>query len=297
MQRVYELIAKAAATEANVLIQGETGVGKELVARTIHQLSERRAKPFIAVNCGAVADTLLEREFFGHRKGAFTGADRDRKGLLASAHQGILFLDEIEELTSAGQATLLRAIETGEYTPVGDHASQRADVRVIAVTNRDLDKMLRQGHLRDDFFYRIHVLTITVPPLCERREDIFLLVEHFFEKYHSENWQPEMSGTFLERLSTYDWPGNVRELENLIRSYLTFGQIDLPTSVDSESRGADDFDLILKGMGLYDTLRHFEKHVIIRALNSNTGSKQATASMLGIDRRTLYHKMKKYGIT
>ncbi len=302
MQQVYELIIKAAASGASVVIQGETGVGKELAARTIHQLSKRRKDAFVVVNCGAVTASLFEREFFGHRKGAFTGADRDKQGYFDQAHQGTLFLDELGELSPTEQVTLLRAIDIGEYIPVGDSTNKKADMRIIAATNRNLEEMYQQGLLREDFYYRINVIAIMVPPLRERREDIPLLIDHFLEKYHAGTPRPVIPGRLMEQFVAYDWPGNVRELQNKIQRYLAIGQPDLPATFDAASIEipslpvSGDTSGMPDNLGLYVVLDQLEKQMILHALKHNKGKKQDTAAMLRIGRRTLYKKMKKYGI-
>lgn len=302
MQQVYELIVKAAATEANVLIQGETGVGKELVAHTIHDLSSRQDKPFVVVNCGAITETLFEREFFGHRKGAFTGADRNKQGYVEAAHQGTLFLDEIGELTPTMQVKLLRVIETHEYTPVGAATSTKADVRIISATNRDLEDLSQQGKLRDDFYYRIRVIPVSIPPLRERREDIPLLIEHFWEQYASSTPTQNLPVDLLEQLYLYDWPGNVRQLQNTLQLYQTTGQVEL--FGDSETAAQTIIEKLVRSCtssetatpGLYDLLGQIEKEIILNTLKHQAGKKHKTAEMLGIDRRTLYQKIKKYGL-
>ena len=230
MQAIYELVTKAAATDANVIISGETGVGKELIARTIHQLSDRRAHEFVAVNCGAIPENLFESEFFGHRKGAFTGADRDVRGYFDHAHQGTLFLDEIGELTPPLQVKLLRAIEQGEYLPVGSNTAQTVDVRILAATNTPPETQLRDGRMRPDFFFRIAVMTITVPLLRERREDLPLLIEHFLVKLGNDHPRPFFSDRILQTLYQHDWPGNIRELQNVLQRYLSFGRLEFPGS-------------------------------------------------------------------
>ncbi|MCP4402483.1 MAG: PAS domain S-box protein, partial [bacterium] len=227
MQEIYELIAHTAATDANVVILGESGTGKELIARTIHQLSDRQEHALVAINCGAIPDNLFESELFGHRKGAFTGADRDKQGFFDAAHKGTLFLDEVGELSPAMQVKLLRALESGEYIPVGENTPRHADVRVIAATNRNLAEQLRQGVIRQDFFYRINVVTMTLPPLRDRREDIPLLVDRFLKHGDGGKQRTTLPGKIVEALYKYDWPGNIRELQNVLQRYLTVGRLDL----------------------------------------------------------------------
>jgi len=302
MQQVYTLITQAAESSANVVLVGETGVGKELVARMIHQLSARQAYPLVVVNCGAVTETLFEREFFGHRRGAFTGADRDQPGYVAAAHQGTLFLDEVAELTPAMQVKLLRVIETGEYTPVGDSINRAADVRIIAATNQNLETLCQQGKIREDFYYRLRVLSITIPPLRARREDLPLLITFFLDRYAPQASPHLVSDEILEQLYTYDWPGNVRQLQNTLQHYLATGQVELLPASETTP------DMLIQrlvrahhrsvsgGLGLVALLDQIEKQMILNALQHQGGKKQETADLLGIDRRTLYQKLKKYDI-
>jgi transcriptional regulator with PAS, ATPase and Fis domain len=299
MQEVYQAIVNASASEANVVILGESGSGKELVAHTIHALSSRKDRAFVAINCGAVPESLFEREFFGHRKGAFTGADRDRPGYFDHAHRGTLFLDEVSELTPSLQVKLLRVLEDKTYMPVGDTHSKTVDVRIIAASNIDLRILLHQGHMREDFFYRIRVTVITLPPLRERKEDIPLLVEHFVDRYAPEKDHPAVPPQILEMLRMYDWPGNVRELQNEIQRYLAEQHLEfignMPVIAD---KGQDmaDFDHVPEGQGFYQAVEAFEKRVILNTLRQNLGRRDKTAAMLNILPRTLHRKMKKYGL-
>lgn len=300
MQQVYELVLKAASTIANVLICGETGVGKELVARTIHELSARRTQPLVVVNCGAIPESLFERELFGHRKGAFTGADHDLPGYVGAARHGTLFLDEVGELSPTMQVKLLRVIETGEYMPVGASTSLTADVRVIAATNRNVEELCRQGKLREDFYYRIRVIPITVPPLRDRREDLPLLIEHILTQRAPGEFPPILPARLQEQIFLYDWPGNVRQLQNTLERYLTTGEIEF---LSASGVTPDLFarrmvaDPATSRVTLAELLEHVEKQAILNALQRHARKKQETAEMLGIDRRTLYQKMKKYGIS
>jgi transcriptional regulator with PAS, ATPase and Fis domain len=299
MQRVYELIIKAAALEKEVLIWGESGTGKELVARTIHQRSERQKRAFVPVNCGAVSEALFEREFFGHRKGAFTSAERDTSGYFGAAHRGTLFLDEIGELPLAMQVKLLRVIDSGEYTPLGESMPRTTDVRLIAATNRNLPEMVQKQTMREDFFYRIHVIVITVPPLRERREDIPLLIEHFLKLYSHGNTLPTLPGSILEALYNYDWPGNIRQLQNTLYRYLSFGDLDFITPRSStafESGGAKEIELPQQEPTLTAVVEQVEKRVILTTLEQHRWHKTHTAAALGIPRSTLRRKMRKYGL-
>ncbi|MBC8460796.1 MAG: sigma 54-interacting transcriptional regulator, partial [Deltaproteobacteria bacterium] len=234
MQHVYELILKAADSDANVIILGESGTGKELVARAIHEMSARTDKTFVPVNCGAIPENLVESEFFGHRKGAFTGAHIDRTGYLHTANEGILFLDEVGELGLNIQVKLLRALENGEYTPVGDTQVHRSNFRLISATNRDFSEMVNNGLVREDFYYRISVFPITLPPLREKKEDIPLLVEHFLHLYSKGKKVPTIAGRIMEVLYNHDWPGNARELQSVIQRYLAVGNFDF-LRVDSRA--------------------------------------------------------------
>ena len=239
MRQVYEMILRAAATDANVIIYGESGTGKELVARAIHDMSDRSAGRFVPVNCGAIPRNLMESEFFGHKKGSFTGADRDKPGVLDHATGGTLFLDELGEISEAVQVKLLRVIEGGGYTPIGALDPITADVRIVAATNRNLPELVGQGRIREDFFYRIHIIPIYLPPLSERTEDIPLLVEHFLEKYDAGR-SVRLRTAELDRLVDYDWPGNVRELENTIQRYVSLNALAFTDGRDGagESSGA-----------------------------------------------------------
>ncbi len=297
MQEVYQLIVKAAASGANVLISGETGTGKELVAQTIHQISDRKKKAFVPVNCGAISEALFEREFFGHRKGSFTGADRDKPGYFDQARGGTLFLDEVGEFSPPFQAKLLRVLETHEYIPVGDTASKTGDVQIIAATNRNLTEMLAQGKMREDFFFRIRVTVITLPPLRERKEDIPLLIEHFLEQHAREQECATLPARVVEQLCAYHWPGNVRELRNEVQRYLTTGNLDffgnvLTEPVEQESLASLGFDPMK--MTFHEAIEAFEKYIIANTLAQNTWHRGKTAEMLDIPPRTLYNKIKKY---
>lgn len=299
MQKVYELILKASATDKDVLISGESGTGKELIARTIHELSTRGAHAFVPVNCGAVPETLFEREFFGHHKGAFTGADRDRPGFFGSAHHGTLFLDEVGELAPVLQVKLLRAIENGEYTPIGEARPHQADVRIVAATNRNLQELVQQRRMREDFFYRIHVIVIDVPPLRARKEDIPLLVEHFLKQFSEESSSTQMPGKVLEAFYDYDWPGNVRQLQNTLSRYLTLGHLDFisPRRVEAspvvDTPPLTEFE---RESPLHHAVEALERRMIRKALEQSHWRRKQAAEALGIPRKTLFRKMKKYGL-
>lgn len=298
MQKVYELITKTSATDAHVVIYGESGTGKDLIAQTIHQLSKRRKQPFVPVNCGSIQETLFESEFFGHLKGAFTGAYKDKSGLFDAAHTGTLFLDEIGELPLTMQVKLLRAIEGKGYTPVGDHRVKYADVRIIAATNRNLKAQIKQGMLREDFFYRINVITISVPPLRERREDIPLLVEHFLTQYRSPETPQRLPAKILDALYHRDWPGNIRQLQNALQRYVTLKRLNFGEQEDEPGPMTND-DIFQKvithaELGLWDILEDLEKRVIAEILEQTHGNLSKAARTLRIPRRTLRRRIEKY---
>ena len=297
MQIVYHAIITAANSDANVVICGETGTGKELVAHTIHRLNERTSRAFVAVNCGGIPESLFESEFFGHRKGAFTGADRDTSGYFDRAYGGTLFLDKIGELTLAMQVKLLRVLQDGEYTPLGETVSKHANARIITATNKDLKELLHTGQIREDFFYRIRVIVITLPPLRNRREDIPLLVEHFLEQSQKGSECPPLSARVFETLCAYDWPGNVRELQNELQRYLAEQRFEFIGNMSPDFPGqqrAQSLELSLEGMALHEAVEALEKHLIARVLAQNAGHQGKTAKILGISPRALYERMKKY---
>ncbi|HDP24141.1 MAG TPA: sigma-54-dependent Fis family transcriptional regulator, partial [Deltaproteobacteria bacterium] len=301
MQEVYELILNSAATSANVIIYGESGTGKELVAKAIHDLSSRVQKPFIPVNCAAIPDTLMESEFFGYKKGAFTGAHSDKSGYLDMADGGTLFLDEVGELGINIQAKLLRSIEGGGYSPVGGSVSRYSDFRIIAATNKNLLEMSKKGLIREDFFYRIHIIPIHLPALRHRKDDIPLLVEHFLRLYSPGKRIPDVSGHVLEALHSYDWPGNVRELQNVIQRYLTVKRIDFLKTASPESREFYKVTEVKTRSGkkaspLHDYTDSIEKSVIEDALAKYRWNKSKAAEDLMISRKTLTRKMKKFGL-
>jgi len=299
MQEVYDLILKAASTEDNVIIYGESGTGKELVAREIFNMSERHNGEFVPVNSGAIPESLIEREFFGHKKGAFTGATQDTHGYLDLADGGVLFLDEIGDLSLNMQVKLLRAVEGGGYTPVGSNRVKKSDFRIIAATNKDLAEMAKKGRMRNDFFYRIHVIPIHLPALRDKKEDIPLLVSHFLQSL-SDGEVTAIPDNIMETLYNYDWPGNVRELQNVLRRFLTVGRldfIDLGSDMTQKTEKGSDDVLPVGETDLFSSVENFEKNVIIKALEKNRWHKEKTASELGISRRTLFRKLKNYGLT
>ena len=299
MQEIYELIIKAAASNVGVIVYGESGTGKELVAEAIHEMSDRKEKPFVPVNAGAVPETLLESEFFGYKKGAFTGANADKRGLLQQADKGTLFLDELGEISPNLQAKLLRAIEGGGFTPVGGLEAETSDFRIIAATNQDLKQQMKKGLMRKDFFYRIHIIPIHLPPLRERKEDIPLLIEHFMQNHPPSKNLPTITLRVMEALTSYDWPGNVRELQNTLYRYVTLGEVDfLGEQTIAPGGEISNFgDNPRHGkIALDQAVADYEKTTILNALKNSQGHKVKTAAALGISRATLFNKMKKYGI-
>lgn len=286
MQAVYELILKAAATDASVAVFGESGSGKELVAHAIHHHSDRKGERFVAVNCGAIQESLFEREFFGHRKGSFTNAHADAPGYLDMADGGTLFLDEVSELTINMQAKLLRAIEGGGYRPLGGTETLSSDFRIISASNAVLSDKVTNGRMRNDFFYRIQVIQIQLPPLRERRQDIPLLVEHFLRKMKAPSSISSVPGRIMDLLVEYDWPGNVRELRNVLQRYVTLGHLEF-FSPGSESTLAS----VTASVNLRNAIEELEKSFIKRAISQAGGNKTQAAKLLGISRRALFRKM------
>jgi len=293
MQQVIEAIKVVAASNATVLITGETGTGKELVARAIHSRSQRRGKPFIAVSCAALPETLLESELFGHEKGAFTGAYAQKKGKFEIANRGTLFLDEIGEMSANIQVHLLRVLEEKEFTRVGGNEPIKVDVRVISATNRDMKEAVAKGQFREDLYYRLNVVNIELPPLRERREDIPLLTQHFLKKFALEN-NKEIAGFSPEAtdfLLRYDWPGNVRELENAIERAVILARKPVIEIDDLPQQ-----TLAASPIPAGKNLRQVAKNHIINVLAQTKGNYTEAAKALGISRMTLYNKAKAYGI-
>ncbi len=296
MQKIFEMIDNVAPTVSNILLLGESGTGKSLIAEVIHCVSLRRDGPFMSVNCSAIPETLLESELFGYRKGAFTGAFSDKKGLIRIADGGTLFLDEIGDMPPALQAKLLRVIETGEVMPLGDTKPRHTDIRLITATNQDLDRKIKDGAFREDLYYRINVIEIDIPPLCRRKEDMPLLAEHFVKKFAARN-RKNVTGLSEEAMRTvmdYNWPGNVREFANVIERavVLAAGELiqpgDLPAKLSLKTEEAPE--------SLREMMNVYEKNAIILEYDAHGRDKEATARALGIDLATLYRKMKKFGI-
>ncbi len=291
MLQVYKTAARVASTDATVLIQGESGTGKELVARAIHASSPRAEGPFVAVDCGAIAEGVLESELFGHARGAFTGAQATRRGLFEEADHGTLFLDEIGDVGPGLQARLLRALQEGTVRPVGANEPVAVDVRVVAATNRDLEQAVKDGTFRADLYYRLDVVGIRIPPLRERREDVPLLAEHFAHK-HGRAEGATLSPAARDLLAAYDWPGNVRELENVIARALAMNPsgVILPEDLPEAIRGAARPPPGPTGLAAGDrpTLAELERRYAAQVLTETGGNKTRAAEVLGIDRKTLY---------
>ncbi len=298
MKKVFALVEKAAPGDLPVLLLGESGTGKELLARAIHEASRRKDGPFVAENCGGIPEALIESVLFGHRRGAFTGADQDRAGLFEMANGGTLFLDEVGELLLEGQKRLLRALQEGEVRPVGSEDLVKVDVRIVAATHQDLQAMVRAGTFREDLYYRLQVVPIRIPPLRERPEDVEALVERFLAETPGRRLAPEV----LERLESYPWPGNVRELRNEVQRWQTFagetiGLDDLSPKIRSAGRpppaptSGDPIEALL-GRSLKD----IEKALIQAALRATSGNRSKAAELLQLPRRTLYNRLEQYGL-
>lgn len=305
MQSIYELILNAATTDANVVIYGESGTGKELAARAIHDNSHRSDASFVAVNCGAIPQNLFESEFFGYKRGAFTGAVSDKSGFLLQANGGTLFLDEIGELELNCQIKLLRALEGGGYIPLGGSKTEQPDVRIIAATNRNLQEQVKQGSMRKDFFYRIHIIPMSLPPLRERKEDIPLLIEHFLKKFgNSENDTPAPLPLKTQNaLYCYHWPGNIRELQNTIHRYITLHKLDLMETPIPSSEHPDELHenipeptIDSEGMDYKTLLEQFEKKLFLHALEKHQWHRERAAASLGLPRRTFFRKLARVGL-
>jgi len=297
MQKIYETIDKMSSGSPTVLIRGESGTGKELTANVIHNNSDRKSGPFIPVNCGAISESLLERELFGHVKGAFTGALKDSIGLFKAADGGTLFLDEIGEISPPVQVSLLRVLQEKKVRPVGDTRESSIDVRVIAATNKKLKQAIKEKMFREDLFYRLNVVSITMPPLRTIQNDIPLLVRHFIEKHNPHKTQklPKISPRAMAALMAYPWPGNVRQLENVIQRAYALGLkdklkiVDLPDEFRKEPQE--------KGSAVRDlNLKRIEKKTILEALTEAAGNKAMAAKLLGVNTTTVYRKMAKYNI-
>ena len=305
MRKVFEVIERVSEMDATVVISGESGTGKELIARALHYHGKGRNGPFVTVNCGALVETLLESELFGHRKGAFTGADADRKGLFETAADGTLFLDEITETSSALQVKLLRAIQEREIVPVGDTRPVKVDLRILVATNRDLAKEVREGRFREDLFYRLNVIHIEVPPLRERREDVPLLIDHFLKAIcdRREIPVPAFSQDAMKALMSYGYPGNVRELENIVERGVAMAAEDI-IGVDLLPPEVGRMEGVFREPGdqppemtqLDALLERYERQIIEKALDQAGGNRTRAAESLGVSFRSLRYRLKKYGM-
>ncbi|MCK9410179.1 MAG: sigma-54 dependent transcriptional regulator, partial [Bacteroidetes bacterium] len=302
MQQVMLTASRVAGTKAPVLIRGESGTGKELIARAVHFTSARKDKPFVAVNCAALNENLLESELFGHEKGAFTGAEKQRRGRFELADGGTLFLDEIGDISSATQVRLLRVLQEHTFERVGGSETITVDVRLIAATHKNLETAISEGKFREDLYYRLNVVTIEIPPLRERREDIQLLLEHFLLQYSKEHKRKKLSFSkeAWEHLVRYDYPGNVRELENIVQRSVILSRSDIITT--------DDLPLVVRSTAKESTLKPtsqgsfeeqietMEKELIFEALRTSGNNQSKAAEQIGISERTLRYKLKKWGV-
>ncbi|MCW7752835.1 sigma-54 dependent transcriptional regulator [Desulfobotulus sp. H1] len=313
MQRIFERITQVAATRTSVLISGESGTGKELIARAIHDSSPRAAKAFVVVNCGSIPENLMESAFFGHKRGAFTGASADQKGFFEAADGGTVFLDEISELPLSLQVKLLRALQERKILPVGGTQEIPVDFRIISATNRSLEEAVIMGKFREDLFYRLNVVEIRLPPLRERKEDLRMLAQHFLDKYAKEMGKSvtKLSSYAIDLLQRYDFPGNVRELENLIERSVALSStnIILPESLslsfhkrrniqkeDSFLAEMDALDEVATGVQLDAILEKLEKRYLEKAMELSRGSKQKAADLLGITFRSVRYRLRKYNM-
>ncbi len=310
MRQIYSLIEQVADTVTNIFISGESGTGKELIAEAIHEQSSRSNKPFVTINCGGIPDSLIESELFGSRKGAFTGAVKDKKGLFQTAHKGTIFLDEIGELSLPLQVKLLRAVQEKKIKPVGGAEDIEVDIRIISATNKNLEDEVIAGRFREDLFYRLNVIEIKVPPLRERKSDLRALAQHFLEKYASIMGKDitKISSYAIDLLSRYNFPGNIRELENLIERSVALANtnIILPDSLrlsmhkhksmDNEEGDVFDLEKVPDGVDLDRILSKIEHAYVKRAIEESGGNKTKAAKLLGINARSIRYRLEKFGI-
>jgi len=300
MKKIFSILPQVAESDSTVLIEGETGTGKELIASALHNLSWRKDSPFVAINCGALPDTLLESELFGYKAGAFTNADKDKPGLFQAAGQGTLFLDEIGDTSSAFQVRLLRVLEEKEFQPLGSVEKIKTDIRILAATNRDLGEMVKEGTFRRDLFYRINIIQFQLPPLRERMEDVPMLVERFIKKMNNIRGRSvaDVSKEAMSILLTHNYPGNIRELENIIEHAFVLcheGEIEkshLPPSLLQLPK-----DGVAVSSSIEESVRLSEEESIMNALKRNNFNRLAAAKDLGIHKSTLFRKLKKYDIS
>ncbi len=310
MMNVYKMIKQVSKTRTNILITGESGTGKELIAHAIHDQSDRREKPFVVINCGGIPETLMESELFGHKKGAFTGATHDKKGLFEIADEGTVFLDEIGEIGIPIQVKLLRAVQEKMFKAVGGNEDISVDIRLISATNKNLEEEVITGNFREDLFYRLNVIEIKLPPLKERKSDIRLLAQHFLDKYSREMGKTisKISSYAIDLLNKYDFPGNIRELENLMERSVALSNtnIILPDSltlsfhkrtwIEGIENSRFDLDDVPNGVSLDSILTEIERAYIRKALECSGGKKQKAADLLGISFRTMRHRVDKLGL-
>jgi transcriptional regulator with PAS, ATPase and Fis domain len=303
MSALLEKLAKVVDTRVTVLVEGETGVGKELIAAAVHYRSRRRAQLFVTQNCAAMPDNLLESELFGHRKGSFTGAHEDKKGLFEIADGGTLFLDEVTEMPVSLQSKLLRVLQEGEIRPIGASHEKKVDVRIVAATNRNLEKEVAAGRFREDLYYRLNVFPIRVPPLRERRDDIPVLAEHFLKRYSAELGKPAagFSQQAMELLQAYDFPGNVRELQNEVQRLMIQIEGDGFVTPELLSQRIRQIEGIVERIKptkgtLKETLDQIERWLLVEALREHDNNKTATAKTLGITREGLHKKLRTFGL-
>jgi two-component system response regulator PilR (NtrC family) len=307
MRELYDMIKRVAPTNINILILGESGTGKELVARAIHSCSDRKDKPFVAINCGAVPENLLESELFGHKKGAFTGATSNKEGLFDLADRGTIFLDEIGEMPLPLQVKLLRVLQEREFRPVGETVDRKVDVRILAASNRNLGESVKKKEFREDLFYRLNVVQIKLPPLRERKEDIPSLINHFIEKHNKKLGRKivKAASETIDILKKYDFPGNVRELENIIERAVALesSNVIMPESLPGDVRGAggrsgrsDAIEIPEEGIDMEKTIEEMEKKLIFQALASTKGVRTRAAKLLGISFRSFRYRLSKYGL-
>jgi two-component system response regulator PilR (NtrC family) len=310
MKHIYKLIQQVANTKTNVLITGESGTGKELIAQAIHQESDRKDQPFVVINCGGIPETLMESELFGHKKGSFTGATHDKKGLFEIAHKGTIFLDEIGEISLPIQVKLLRAVQERVFKPVGGNEDISVDIRIVSATNKNLEKEVISGNFREDLFYRLNVIEIKVPPLRERKTDLKTLAQHFLEKYSKEMGKEitKFSSYAIDLLTKYDFPGNIRELENLLERSVALSttNIILPDSlalslhkrrwIEGFKDRRFDLDEVSRGVSLDSILEEIERGYLQKALDCSHGSKNKAAELLDISFRSLRYRLDKLNI-
>jgi transcriptional regulator with PAS, ATPase and Fis domain len=307
MKKIFRIVEKVAGSDTTIMLNGETGTGKGVIARAIHECSPRRSKPFVQINCGATPEGLLESEFFGYRRGAFTGAVADKPGKFELAHGGTVFLDEIGDMSADLQVKVLRVLEEGEFERVGGHETIKVDARIIAATHRDLEEEVQKGSFREDLFYRLYVIPILLPSLRERKTDIPFLVSHFFQEYAQKNNKPPMkvAPEAMQLMVNYAWYGNVRELKNLIERVVVLkdGDTLLPEDLPEKMRGGEAAPAAPRGRGdaeegisFQTAVSEFEKALILSALEKTHWVKNRAADLLKIKRTTLVEKIKRYNL-